>query len=97
MRIAVSIMVLLLLLGAIRAGDDAKTHLKRLQGKWQVTSAVSRGEKVPAEDVFDLELTIDGEKITIRDKDKVQDRMTFKLDPAKKPAVKPEKTASAAN
>src|SRR5207245_2333369 len=85
MRIAVSVTMVLLLLGAAGAGDDAKAHLKRLQGKWQVTSATSRGEKVPAEDLSELELMIDGEKITIRDKDKVQDRMTCKVDPTKKP------------
>ena len=85
MRSAISVMMILALLGVASAGDDAKTHLKRLQGKWQVTSAISRGENVPAEDISELQLTIDGEKITIRDKDKVQDRMTFKVDASKKP------------
>src|SRR5262245_48793183 len=87
MRIAANATILLVFCCVARAGDDAKAHLKRLQGKWQVTSAISRGEKIPAEDIAELLLTIDGEKITIRDKDKVQDRMTCKLDPSKKPAA----------
>lgn len=75
----------LFVIGIAAAGDDAKADLKRLQGTWQVVSAISKGEKVPAEDIFELELVIEGDKINVREKGKVQERMTFKIDPAKKP------------
>jgi uncharacterized protein (TIGR03067 family) len=72
-------------IGIVTAGDDAKADLKRLQGTWQVVSATSKGEKVPAEDIAELELVIDGDKISVREKGKVQERMMFKIDPAKRP------------
>jgi uncharacterized protein (TIGR03067 family) len=72
-------------IGIAAAGDDAKADLKRLQGTWQVVSATSKGEKVPAEDIADLELVIEGDKINVREKGRIQERMTFKIDPGKKP------------
>ena len=86
MRTSVAVtLALFVVVRATVAGDDAKAEMKRLQGTWQVVSAISKGEKVPAEDVAELELLIEADKISVREKGKVQERMTFKIDPAKKP------------
>jgi uncharacterized protein (TIGR03067 family) len=85
MRNTLSVTLVLFVIGIAAAGDDAKADLKRLQGTWQVVSAISKGEKVPAEDIAELELVIEGDKINVREKGRIQERMTFKIDPAKKP------------
>jgi uncharacterized protein (TIGR03067 family) len=69
-----------------RGGDDGvKAELKQLQGTWKVVQAIDNGEKVPADDLASMVIIIEGEKLSVREKDKVQHRMTLKIDPSKKP------------
>src|SRR5437867_3448619 len=76
----------LLVIGVAGAGDDeVKAELKKLQGTWKVVQAIDKGEKVPGDDIASMEVIFEGQKILVREKDKVHDRMTFKLDPSKKP------------
>ncbi len=75
------------LLSLVQAKDEdaVKAEVKKFQGVWKVTEAYDKGDKVPAEDLRSLEVIFEGNKILVREGDKVHDRMTFQINPAKKP------------
>ena len=75
-----------------RSADDAKDEaVKRfkesLQGKWQMTSRVRDGVPSEAELVKNRTVTFEGDKYTVRDGDKIVGELSYKVDPAKMPAL----------
>ena len=67
------------------AGDaDAKKDRTALQGTWKVTLSVSKGDKVPDEDLRDLYLIFKGDVILTQEGGKSEETFSFKLDPTKK-------------
>jgi len=72
-----------LLVGA-RAGDAAK-DLAQFQGTWTPLSLEERGKKAPAEDLKNLIILIQNNKMTIRDGGKDISLVVFKLDASKNP------------
>jgi len=78
-----------LILGLLIAGGDANELIKKdkekLQGRWQVTAAEAKGEKVPAEEVAELEVIFAGDTIQVKEAGKVQEKFSFKIDPSQKP------------
>ena len=74
-----------------RSADDAKDEaVKRfkesLQGKWQMTSRVQDGVPSEAELVKNRTVTFEGDKYTVRDGERIVGELSYKVDPAKKPA-----------
>jgi uncharacterized protein (TIGR03067 family) len=74
-----------------RSADDAKDDaVKRfkdaLQGKWQMTSRIQDGVPSEADLVKNRTVTFEGDKYIVRDGDNVIGELTYKVDPAKKPA-----------
>ena len=68
-------------------GQDAKTELDKLQGKWSVT-AMERGEKSAPKDIIDnIVITFAGDKMTLgRTQAGAKSReYAIKLDPTKNP------------
>lgn len=86
MRLFSCLFTCFLLSAALRAGDDAaKADLKLLQGTWKVVEAFDKGERVPDEGIKNMEIVFEGSKILVRERGKVQDRMTVHIDAGKKP------------
>jgi uncharacterized protein (TIGR03067 family) len=82
-------MNIILLAGVLLvSGGDITEAIKKdkaaLQGTWKVTDSVSKGEKVPAEDIKDLFLVFRGDAIQIREGGKDGPNFTYLLDPLKK-------------
>jgi uncharacterized protein (TIGR03067 family) len=72
------------LLAAPQDTDPIRKDKAALQATWKVTESVSKGEKVPAEDIKDLALLFKGDAILIREGGKTFENFTFTLDPTKK-------------
>jgi uncharacterized protein (TIGR03067 family) len=81
---------LLIVAGSIAAPappDAAKKAQEELQGTWVAVGMEEKGEKVPAKDLKDedISVSIKGNELTMMHRGKA-DRYTFTLDPGKKPA-----------
>jgi uncharacterized protein (TIGR03067 family) len=75
-----------LVVGLAVAADDKPDDVKdKLKGTWAVVSIEFGGMKVPAEVVKGQSITFEGDKMTQRDKDKVEPA-TYKIDASKMPA-----------
>jgi uncharacterized protein (TIGR03067 family) len=68
----------------LHAGEEAK-DLERLQGTWVIVSLVEEGKAVPAADTDLLEITIDKDVFTVKEKGKTVLQHKIKLDPTAKP------------
>jgi uncharacterized protein (TIGR03067 family) len=78
----------LMLLAADAPDDAAKKDAQKLQGTWKVTGIVTPdGKKLPADQVPDVKLRFEGDKVVHMVDDKDGATFTFKLDPSKKPAT----------
>ncbi len=64
--------------------DAIKKDKAALQGTWQVTASVSKGDKVSADDLKGLFLIFRGDAILIREGGKTEENFSFVLDPNKK-------------
>jgi uncharacterized protein (TIGR03067 family) len=81
---AVAACTLVLLIGGGDIANAIKKDKAALQGVWRVTASVSKGDKVPAEDIKDLFLIFRGDAILIREGGKASENFTYSLDPLKK-------------
>ncbi len=77
---------LVLLFPLATLADEPKEALKKMEGKWKIVVAERDGEKLSAEKVKLIKVTIAGDQMTIKD-DKFSDAATIKIDPSKKPAT----------
>lgn len=68
----------------VSAGEE-KTDLERMQGTWLVVSLTEEGKAVPAAEVEILEVAIEKDVLTVREKGKIVVQYEIKLDPTKKP------------
>jgi uncharacterized protein (TIGR03067 family) len=69
----------------IIAADPPKGDLDRLQGTWVLVQMKREGEDVPAEDLKGSTAAYEGNRITLRDGDRVRRRGIVTLDPTRKP------------
>jgi uncharacterized protein (TIGR03067 family) len=82
----VALIAVLSIAADARADKDDKTSLEALQGTWQLVSAESDGEKAPDERVKQIQVTITGNKHTVRFGDRViAHDVSFEIDPTKTP------------
>jgi uncharacterized protein (TIGR03067 family) len=65
------------------AADDKSDEAKKLDGTWVVASATFDGKAL--DEMKDGQVTIAGDKFTIKSKDGKETKHTFKVDPSKKP------------
>jgi uncharacterized protein (TIGR03067 family) len=91
----VSVVVLTIVLAG---AADIANELKKLEGTWLPIAAEEDGKAVAGEgDITKLEITIKGDKVQRKNRDRVDDFATIKIDPAKKHLdliVKGEKAAT---
>lgn len=78
------VLVAALLISASALGDDVKDELKKLQGKWSPISAELGGTKLSEEQLKAIQLTLEGEKYTVKIGD-ISDLGTIEIDPSKTP------------
>lgn len=65
------------------AADEKSDEAKKLEGTWLVTSATMDGKA--RDEMKDGQITIAGDKLTIKPKGGKEMKHTFKVDPSKKP------------
>jgi uncharacterized protein (TIGR03067 family) len=66
--------------------DTAKAEMKKLEGTWQLLSAVKDGKETPAEVVKEIRVVIKGDKHTVYFGDEVAAKeISFAVDPTKDP------------
>jgi uncharacterized protein (TIGR03067 family) len=86
-----SVLLTLAVLGTHARSADKDEAVKRfkeaLQGKWQMTSRVQDGVPSEAELVKNRTVTFEGDKYIVRDGDKIVGELSYKVDPAKMPAL----------
>jgi uncharacterized protein (TIGR03067 family) len=63
----------------------AKEELKKFAGTWTVVSAETDGKKAPEDAVKGIKVVVEGDKVTIYDRDRVAGVSTLTVDPTKKP------------
>jgi uncharacterized protein (TIGR03067 family) len=75
-----------LLLAADHTKDDAvKKEMAKFQGTWKFVSMEVEGQKKPPDDFNKYTVVFKGDKWTVSEGDKIAAKVTFKLDPTKKP------------
>ncbi len=77
--------IMTLILWTAGAGEPAK-DLAKLQGTWGVVDMIESGQKVPKDEVAELMVTVKGDVLTVKVKEKVEAAFSLKLDPGQKPA-----------
>jgi uncharacterized protein (TIGR03067 family) len=65
--------------------DAAQKDKENLQGNWRILAAFDNGEKVPEKNIRAMKIKFAGSTVVVHEDDKLHERFTFKLDPAKKP------------
>jgi uncharacterized protein (TIGR03067 family) len=75
---------------SLLAADDvrekaAAKDLETFAGKWKAASVETDGKKAPAEELADVFVTHEENKVTVRQKDMVIVQGTIELDPTQKP------------
>ena len=83
-HLAVGTVTTLFLLAFPQDAEPIRKDKAALQATWKVTESVSKGEKVPAEDIKDLALIFKGDAILIREGGKTFENFAFTIDPTKK-------------
>jgi len=68
------------------ADDQPEDAAKKLQGTWAVVSEELNGRKTPDDQIKGTTLTVEGDKLSIRQGGKTALSGTFKLDASQKPA-----------
>lgn len=68
----------------ISAGEASK-DLDRLQGNWLVASLIEEGKAIPANELADLEVTVQKDVFTVNEKGKAIAQYQFTLDSSKNP------------
>src|SRR4051794_15607935 len=68
-----------------RADDPGKAEAAKLQGTWAVVAAEAGEQQLPAAAAQTLAFVVEGDTLTIREGDRVAEKSTFTLDPAKAP------------
>jgi uncharacterized protein (TIGR03067 family) len=81
---AVVLLAVVFASASVVAGGDAKADLKKLTGTWSIVSAQKGGGELPANELKELRLIFNGDKLSARFGEKSKDG-TFKIDPSKKP------------
>ncbi len=84
-RLMLTVTALVLLAPPIRAADDSKKVLEKMQGDWAVVSIEDDGANLPESETAKYTITIKDDKFIVNGPDK-KESMTIKLDPTKKPA-----------
>ena len=84
------VLALLLLTGAIAAGDDTKDKAikeerAKLVGTWKVDAVEVNGQKIPAEAIKDFEFIFTADSLTRKKDGKAESGSGYKLDPSKSP------------
>ncbi len=75
-----------LLLAADDPKDDAvKKEMAKFQGTWKFVSMEVEGQKKPPDDFNKYTVVLQGDQWTVSEGDKIAAKVTFKLDPTKKP------------
>lgn len=70
----------------VDAGVDAKNDAKQLQGKWRLVSAIRSGQEYPSEKLkAEEDIVFSGDMVRFLVDEKGAGKITFKLDPTKKP------------
>ncbi len=69
---------------AALAGEGAD-DLKKFQGSWTVLSLVEKTKAVPAEELAILEINVEKDVLTVKEKGKAVVQYQIKLDPTKTP------------
>src|SRR4051812_30927889 len=72
------------LLLAADASKDSQADKDKLQGKWQMASLETNGEKAPEEKLKDFQLTVKDDSYEVHIGERVV-KLRIKLDPSKKP------------
>lgn len=83
-------MLMLVAVGLLIAADDpkegvVKKEMAKFQGTWKFVSMEVDGKKKPDEDFNKYAVVLKGDQWTVSEGDKIAAKVTFKLDPAKKP------------
>ncbi len=65
--------------------DMDKADLKNMQGLWKVILAESKGERVPAKEIDELLVVIEGNRGLVREDGKTQDVFRLEIDAKHKP------------
>lgn len=70
-------------------GQDAKDAIKKdleaMQGKWKVVEMIEDGDKLSDDDIKVLEVTVQGDILTVREKKEEVAQFKMKIDPSKTP------------
>jgi uncharacterized protein (TIGR03067 family) len=88
--LTVSVIPLTALVGLLIAAEqaketDAKKELEKFQGRWTTVSRVDDGKASTEEETKNHVITIQGDLVTVLDKDKEVATCRLKLDPSKDP------------
>jgi uncharacterized protein (TIGR03067 family) len=75
----------LLFVGGTDITEAIKKDKAALQGTWKVTESVNRGEKATLEEIKDLVIIFRGDSIFIREGKETAEKLTYLLEPTKKP------------
>jgi uncharacterized protein (TIGR03067 family) len=65
--------------------SDAQKELQKLQGAWTFASQVVNGKAIPAENLKNLTLNMEGDKFTVKQGEEMYQTGRQKLDPSKTP------------
>src|SRR5688572_5482178 len=67
--------------------DAAKKDMEQLQGAWVVVSAEIDGKQTPPEELKTYKVVIRGDKVRLTgfDGEKIDEKMTFAVDPSRQP------------
>src|SRR5439155_8046196 len=86
-KYVISTISVAILVAAATADEDAvKEEMKRLEGTWQLVSAVKDGKETPEEVVKKIRVVIKDGKHTVHfGKDTAAKEIPFRIDPTKKP------------
>ena len=76
---------LVVVVAATAGGQDAKKEQEKMAGKWTIESREESGKATPAEQLKTMTLTLDGDKFSIKDGDKVVQAGTYTVDPSQTP------------
>jgi uncharacterized protein (TIGR03067 family) len=82
--------LLILAVGLLLAADDikddaVKKEMARFQGTWKFVSMEVEGKMKPDKDFNKYTVVFKGDQWTVSEGDKIAAKVTFKLDPTKKP------------